>query len=102
MLNRVRKRYPKIKRDAAGEPLDDQDKDKKELAERGISLSDYLQFFHFLGNITDVDIALTFFNMAGAGIDKETLKHAASTVAHIELRDHLIEVIFTLFDENRE
>jgi len=26
----------------------------------------------------------------------------AKTVAHVELRDHLVEVIFTLFDENRE
>lgn len=31
-----------------------------------------------------------------------TLKHVAKTVAHVDLNDHLINVIFTIFDENRE
>ena len=29
-----------------------------------------------------------------------TLKHVARTVAHVELSDHLVEVVFTLFDDN--
>lgn len=36
----------------------------------GITLQDYLDFFKFLQNINDVDIALTFHNMAGASIDQ--------------------------------
>ncbi|XP_075548549.1 mitochondrial calcium uptake 1 isoform X4 [Dermacentor variabilis] len=66
----------------------------------GISLEDYLQFFHFLSNITEVDTALTFYHIAGASIDEATLKHVARTVAHVDLRDYVIDVIFTLFDEN--
>lgn len=31
-----------------------------------------------------------------------TLKHVAKTVAHVDLNDHMINVIFTIFDENRE
>lgn len=68
---------------------------------RGISSADYEMFFKFLQNINDVDLALTFFKY-GQGIDKSTLKHAANTVAHVQLRDHLIDVIFTLFDEDRK
>lgn len=31
-----------------------------------------------------------------------TLKHVAKTVAHVDLNDHMINVIFTIFDENRK
>lgn len=36
----------------------------------GISLAAYLDFFHFLNNINDVDTALTFYHIAGACIDQ--------------------------------
>lgn len=68
----------------------------------GISKEDYLNFFHFLNNINDVDTALTFYHIAGASIDEATLKHVARTVAHVELSDHVIHVVFTIFDENRK
>lgn len=67
---------------------------------RGISLKEYLDFFHFLNNINDVDTALTFYHIAGASIDHATLKHVAKTVAHVELSDHVVDVVFTIFDEN--
>ena len=80
---------------------------------------DYLKFFHFLNNINDVDTALTFYHIAGASIDPRkikqesvclvslsigcssaTLKHVARTVAHVDLSDHVVSVVFTLFDDN--
>lgn len=67
---------------------------------KGISQQDYLDFFHFLNNINDVDTALTFYHIAGASIDQTTLKHVAQTVAHVELSDHVIDVVFTIFDDN--
>lgn len=66
----------------------------------GVSRDDYLKFFHFLNNINDVDTALTFYHIAGASIDQATLKHVAKTVAHVDLSDHIISVVFTIFDEN--
>lgn len=68
----------------------------------GISNKEYLDFFHFLNNINDVDTALTFYHIAGASIDQATLKHVAKTVAHVDLSDHVIDVVFTIFDENCE
>lgn len=68
----------------------------------GISKEDYLNFFHFLNNINDVDTALTFYHIAGASIDQTTLKHVAKTVAHVDLSDHVIHVVFTIFDENHD
>lgn len=32
----------------------------------------------------------------------ETLKHVAKTVAHVDLNDHIIQVVYTIFDENSE
>lgn len=32
----------------------------------------------------------------------ETLKHVAKTVAHVDLSDHIIQVVYTIFDENSE
>ncbi|XP_018578202.1 calcium uptake protein 1 homolog, mitochondrial isoform X3 [Anoplophora glabripennis] len=69
---------------------------------QGISRQDYLNFFHFLNNINDVDTALTFYHIAGASIDQQTLKHVAKTVAHVDLSDHVIHVVFTIFDENQD
>ncbi|XP_063865938.1 calcium uptake protein 1 homolog, mitochondrial-like isoform X8 [Scylla paramamosain] len=71
-------------------------------ASQGISRIDYLKFFHFLNNINDVDTALTFYHIAGASIDPVTLKHVAKTVAHVELSDHVVNVVFTLFDDNND
>jgi hypothetical protein len=68
----------------------------------GVCLDDYLQFFHLLSNINDVDTALTFYHIAGAAIDQNTLKHVARTVAHVNLSDHIIDVVFTIFDENQD
>ncbi|KAK9703398.1 EF-hand domain pair [Popillia japonica] len=69
---------------------------------RGVAKEDYLNLFHFLNNINDVDTALTFYHIAGASIDEATLKHVAKTVAHVELSDHIIHVVFTIFDENQD
>lgn len=49
-----------------------------------------------------MDTALTFYHIAGASIDQGTLKHVAKTVAHVDLSDHIIDVVFTIFDENRK
>ncbi|XP_054003118.1 calcium uptake protein 1 homolog, mitochondrial isoform X2 [Hylaeus anthracinus] len=69
---------------------------------KGITKDDYLKFFHFLNNINDVDTALTFYHIAGASIDQATLKHVAKTVAHVDLADHVIQVVYTIFDENMD
>ncbi|XP_076671213.1 mitochondrial calcium uptake 1 isoform X1 [Andrena cerasifolii] len=69
---------------------------------KGITKDEYLKFFHFLNNINDVDTALTFYHIAGASIDQATLKHVAKTVAHVDLSDHVIQVVYTIFDENMD
>jgi Ca2+-binding EF-hand superfamily protein len=50
--------------------------------------------------INDIDTALTFYHIAGAPIERSTMKHVAQTVAAVELSNHVIDVVFVLFDEN--
>lgn len=51
-------------------------------------------------SIQDIDTALKFYKLAGASIDKNILKHVAKTVANVDLGDHVVDVVFCLFDEN--
>ena len=47
-----------------------------------------------------VSQALSFYNLSGASIDPATLKHVAKVCANVDLNDHVVEVIFTIFDED--
>lgn len=67
---------------------------------QGITYKDFSDFSHLLRSIADVDTALTFYHMAGASINQDTLNHVASTVANLHLSPHVLDVVFTLFDEN--
>ncbi|XP_014237248.1 calcium uptake protein 1 homolog, mitochondrial isoform X1 [Trichogramma pretiosum] len=69
---------------------------------QGIQKEDYLKFYRFLSNINDVDTALTFYHIAGASIDPATLKHVAKTVSQVDLSDHIIKVVYCIFDENMD
>ncbi|XP_038638629.1 calcium uptake protein 1, mitochondrial isoform X1 [Scyliorhinus canicula] len=66
----------------------------------GITFAEVESFFTFLKNINDVDTALSFYHMAGASIDKATMKQVARTVARVELSDHVCDVVFALFDSD--
>lgn len=68
--------------------------------EQGVTLSEFMDLQKFLRSISDVDTALSFYHVAGAAIDPGTLKHVAKMVAEVELSDRVIDIVFTLFDEN--
>ena len=38
--------------------------------------------------------------MAGAPIERKTMQHVAQSVANVRLSDHVVDVVFVLFDEN--
>lgn len=69
---------------------------------KGIAFEEYVNFWKFLKSVNDVDTALSFYHLAGVSIDPETLIHVAKTVAHVQLSEHLVDVVFTLFDENND
>ncbi|XP_045147491.1 calcium uptake protein 1, mitochondrial isoform X2 [Echinops telfairi] len=65
---------------------------------KGLTFQEVENFFTFLKNINDVDTALSFYHMAGASLDKVTMRQVARTVAKVELSDHVCDVVFALFD----
>ncbi|CAF1447071.1 unnamed protein product [Adineta steineri] len=83
MLKRIKKAYPVEK-------------------SVGISFNDYKNFYSFLRNIHDIDVALTFYHIAGGAIDKQIFRHVAKTVNHIDLDSHLVDVVFTIFDDDED
>ena len=69
---------------------------------QGVKFEDYLAFFKFLINIRDVEMALSFHTIAGQAIDKATFKQVAKTVARIDLSDHIIDIVFCIFDDDED
>lgn len=67
---------------------------------QGITFKDYVDFFSFLRNIGDVDTALSFHTACGNDLNPETFKRVAQLVSGVKLRDHVVDVVFKLFDEN--
>ena len=65
---------------------------------RGITLEEFERFFQMLRHIHDIEMALRFYTLADEPISKATLRHVARVVADVELSDHVIDVIFSLFD----
>lgn len=100
MLRRVKQKFD------ANEDDDEDDKEKRDNKEgeqeepMGISFKDFLDFSRLLRSISDLDTALTFHTLAGAAIDSDTFLHMAKVVAKVHLRPHVVDVVFTLFDEN--
>ncbi|CDS37778.1 calcium uptake protein 1 [Echinococcus multilocularis] len=66
----------------------------------GITFKEFLDFTRLLRCVSELDTALTFHTLAGAAIDPATFLHVSKVVAHVELTPHLVDVVFTLFDEN--
>ncbi|VDD76492.1 unnamed protein product [Mesocestoides corti] len=66
----------------------------------GITFQHFLDFSRLLRSISELDTALTFHTLAGAAVDQATFLHVAKVVANVQLSPHLVDVVFTLFDEN--
>ncbi|VDK73604.1 unnamed protein product [Dibothriocephalus latus] len=97
MLRRVKQKF-----DTSEDDDDEEAEEKQDSKEepRGISFQDFLDFSRLLRSISDLDTALTFHTLAGAAIDPDTFLHMAKVVANVHLRPHVVDVVFTLFDEN--
>ena len=67
-----------------------------------IPLEDVYAFWDVLTRLNEVEHAITFWTLSGAPIDKDTFKHVTRIVGKIELNEHLVEVLFQLFDDNGE
>ncbi|KAE9421514.1 hypothetical protein Angca_004781, partial [Angiostrongylus cantonensis] len=67
---------------------------------QGITFEETHAFFEFLYHIEDIDMALHFHRLAGFPIHAQLLKRVARKITNIELSDHVVDVVVTLFDDN--
>nr|VZI23455.1 unnamed protein product [Spirometra erinaceieuropaei] len=100
MLRRVKQKFDTDEDDDNDDDEEKQASKGKEKELTGISFKDFLDFSRLLRSISDLDTALTFHTLAGAAIDSDTFLHMAKVVANVHLRPHVVDVVFTLFDEN--
>ncbi|CAJ0932721.1 unnamed protein product, partial [Mesorhabditis belari] len=67
---------------------------------QGITFDEVMALFALLYHIEEVDVALHFHRMAGVSIDGEMLQRVAKKITGIDLSNHVVEVVITLFDDN--
>merc|ERR1712183_984339 len=66
----------------------------------GISFEESRSFFLFIKQIHDVDLAFDFYRVVGAEIDMETMKRVAKMVSGQVISDHVIDVVYVVFDDD--
>ncbi|PIK36606.1 putative calcium uptake protein 1, mitochondrial-like [Apostichopus japonicus] len=66
----------------------------------GITFDEMEALQKFLSNVNDINTALSFYHVAGADIDPDTFKHVAKMVGGSDLSQRVVDVIYSLFDEN--
>ncbi|XP_063726992.1 calcium uptake protein 1, mitochondrial-like isoform X1 [Symsagittifera roscoffensis] len=91
MLNRINKLYGR---------KNSQDQQDNPVVTERIPLEDVYAFWDVLTRLNEVEHAITFWTLSGAPIDKDTFKHVTRIVGKRELNEHLVEVLFQLFDDN--
>ena len=67
---------------------------------QGITFDQFMTFNHFLDHLDDVEILVSVYFAAGMKFNKASLKQVAHVVADVELDSHIIDVVFTIFDDN--
>ena len=73
---------------------------KNEEESQGITFEQFMTFNHFLDHLDDVEILVSVYFAAGMKFNKASLKQVAHVVADVELDPHIVDVVFTIFDDN--
>ena len=66
----------------------------------GITFDQFMTFNHFLDHLDDVEILVSVYFAAGMKFNKSSLRQVAHVVADVELDPHIVDVVFTIFDDN--
>ena len=66
----------------------------------GVSFEEFKNFYYVLFGGADLERAMIFLDMEKQGLTKEEFMSIAHWVANRDISDHIVEVVFTLLDEN--
>lgn len=73
----------------------------KKRGRQGITFDQVCRFNSLLLHLTDFEAAFSYYNVTkGSAVDQNDFRRIAHVVADTNLDDHLLDVIFTLFDHN--
>jgi len=67
---------------------------------QGISFEQFMTFNNFLDHLDDVEILVSVYFAAGMKFNKASLMQVAHVVADVDLDPHIVDVVFTIFDDN--
>jgi len=68
--------------------------------EKGVTFEEFRQFCQFLNNLEDFSIAMRMYTLADRAISKEEFARAVKICVGSPLSQHLIDVVFAIFDED--
>jgi|ERR1740124_1551812 len=67
---------------------------------RGVDMEQFKAFNTFLSNIEDFIIAVNMTNVSGQDVDKDLFKRAVRVTTGEEIDPYIIDVVFSLFDQD--
>ncbi len=76
--------------------------EKKFKSTDGVSFQDFKNFYYVLFGGADLERAMFFLDAEKKGVTREEFYHIARWVANRDISKHVIEVIFTLLDEDED
>lgn len=78
------------------------DRIRKEYSQtsKGVTFAEAVLFFDLLRSIDQFEMALNLFYLAGVPVSEQEFKRAAKAVSGVILPDHIVHLIFILFDSN--
>ncbi|CBY24208.1 unnamed protein product [Oikopleura dioica] len=97
---RLNKFYKKKKVKTVNEETGEEEVQFEQKEDPGIHFEEVHNFFNFIKSIHEIEIAFTFFAMAGKEVDEEMMTSIAKTVCGVDLKPELVEMIFLIFDED--
>lgn len=68
----------------------------------GITREEFMAFHKFQQNLNMIDSALHYHYISGANISRSTLRHLSKLVLGEPLSPHIIDIIYTVFDNNND
>uniref|UniRef100_A0A1X7SYK8 EF-hand domain-containing protein n=1 Tax=Amphimedon queenslandica TaxID=400682 RepID=A0A1X7SYK8_AMPQE len=68
----------------------------------GVNFEDVKFFDRLMGCLSDIDTALGMYYAAGTSITPAELNEACKAVTGSSVSNHLVDVLFTIFDENND
>lgn len=94
-------RYTEFDESKKAEKLSNLESEIEEVS-RGITFESFQKFSSFMNNLEDFSLALKYHTYANKSISKNEFQRAVKLSSGFELDDQIVDVIFRVFDEDKD